>query len=80
MSVAATVTVLIAHVPHGPELTVTVPTGTPAGGVWAHLPDPVRIGGPPDGVRYRLNGLRTIPGAPLRDGDTLEISADEEDR
>lgn len=74
----AHVTVLIARDPGG-GLEVTVPTGTPAGGVWGHLPDAMRAGGPPAGVRYRLNGIRTIPGAPLRDGDTLEIAAPHEE-
>jgi hypothetical protein len=53
---------------------IAVPEGTPAGGIWGHLPGPVRAAGPPEGVRYLLNGLRTIPGAPLRDGDRLEIA------
>lgn len=77
---AAQITVVLAHIPDGPALTVNLPSGTPAGGIWGHLPEPLRDAGPPDGVRYRLNGMRTIPGAPLRDGDTLEIAADEEDR
>lgn len=75
----AHVTVLIVHFSHDLQLEVTVPTGTPAGGVWGHLPDAMRAGGPPAGVRYRLNGIRTIPGAPLRDGDTLEIAAPHEE-
>lgn len=70
----AHVTVLVRLRPGATERTVVVPSGTPAGGVWGHLPREVSAGGPPDGVRYLLNGLRTIPGAPLRDGDTLVVA------
>ena len=54
---------------------LVVPGGPPAGGIWGHLPRELAVGGPPDGVRYVLNGRRTIPGAPLRDGDTLVVAA-----
>ena len=70
----ATVTVMMTLGPIADELAVTVPVGTPAGGVWGALPRAVAAGGPPEGVRYLLNGMRTIPGAPLRHGDRLEIA------
>jgi hypothetical protein len=70
----AHVTVLLRLGPGATECAVVVPSGTPAGGVWGHLPREFSAGGPPDGVRYLLNGLRTIPGAPLRDGDTLVVA------
>lgn len=60
--------------PAAGEIAVTVPAGTPAGGVWGALPRTVAVGGPPEGVRYLLNGMRTLPGAPLRHGDHLEIA------
>jgi len=70
----ATVTVMMALGPDAGEVAVTVPAGTPAGGVWGALPRGVAAGGPPEGVRYLLNGMRTLPGAPLRHGDRLEIA------
>lgn len=75
----ARVTVLLPGAPERRSRVLTVPVGTPVGGVWGHLPRDVGAGGPPPGVRYLLNGMRTIPGAPLRDGDTLEISASHEE-
>ena len=70
----ATITVMMTMGPAAGEVSVTVPTGTPAGGVWGALPRAVAVGGPPEGVRYLLNGMRTLPGAPLRHGDRLEIA------
>lgn len=70
----ATVTVVLALAGPPAERVVTVPAGTPAGGIWGHLPRALAEGGPPDRVRYVLNGLRTIPGAPLRDGDRLRVA------
>lgn len=70
----AVVTVIMGLGPDAGEIAVTVPTGTPAGGVWGALPQTLAAGGPPDGVRYLLNGMRTLPGAPLRHGDRLEIA------
>jgi hypothetical protein len=70
----ARVNVVLCLRPGAPGRAVLVPSGTPAGGIWGHLPRELVIGGPPDGVRYLLNGLRTIPGAPLRDGDTLVVA------
>lgn len=75
MSDRARVTVELALRPGAGSLSVEVPAGTPAGGVWGHLDRSLAAGGPPDGVRYVLNGLRTIPGAPLRDGDHLLVAA-----
>ena len=74
MPAPAAVTVVLRTGPAPLRARVTVPTGTPAGGIWGHLPREAAEGGPPDGVRYLLNGMRTIPGAPLRDGDRLEVA------
>lgn len=71
---SATVTVVLAVADPPERRVVDVPAGTPAGGIWGHLPRALAEGGPPVGVRYVLNGLRTIPGAPLRDGDRLEVA------
>lgn len=70
----ARVTVAVHDAGAGGEHVVVVPSGTPAGGIWGHLPSGAAGAGPPAGVRYLLNGLRTIPGAPLRDGDRLEVA------
>lgn len=55
------------------RLELELPPATPVGAVWSHLPDPVREGGPPEGVRYALNHEWTLPGAPLRDGDEVAL-------
>jgi molybdopterin synthase sulfur carrier subunit len=52
---------------------VSLPAGTPVGAVWGHLPDPVRGVGLPDGARYALNHVWTLPGATLRDGDEVAV-------
>lgn len=75
----ARITVEFACLPQAPQVALTVPTGTPSGGVWGLLPAELRQVGPPPGVRYRLNGLRTIPGAPLRDGDRLVVAGPDEE-
>ncbi|MEQ8834885.1 MAG: hypothetical protein RIB67_10655 [Miltoncostaeaceae bacterium] len=75
MSAPARITVELTLGPVNGTVAVQVPRGTPAGGVWGHLDRALAPGGPPDGVRYVLNGLRTIPGAPLRDGDHLLVAA-----
>jgi hypothetical protein len=69
----ARVTVVLRLRPGHPRNALVVPSGTPCGGIWGHLPRELATDGPPDGVRYLLNGLRTIPGAPLRHGDTLVV-------
>lgn len=55
------------------RIDIDVPAATPVGALWSHLPDPVREGGPPEGVRYALNHEWTLPGAPLRDGDEVAL-------
>lgn len=74
MSATARITLDLAVRPAAGPLVMSVPAGTPAGAVWGHLDRALAAGGPPDGVRYVLNGLRTIPGAPLRDGDHLLVA------
>ena len=41
--------------------------------LWGPLPDPVRGVGLPDGARYALNHVWTLPGATLRDGDEVAV-------
>lgn len=56
------------------RLELELPAATPVGGVWGHLPAPVRDAGPPpEGVRYAVNHEWTLPGAPLRDGDEVAL-------
>lgn len=55
------------------RLEVRVPASSPAGAVWAHLPEAVRAQGLPDGLRYAINSEWTVPGAPLRDGDEVAL-------
>ncbi len=55
------------------RLELQVPAATPVGAVWDHLPDAVRDGGPPEGMRYALNHAWTLPGAPMRDGDEVAL-------
>ena len=54
-------------------LQIRVPDATPVGAVWAHLPAPARDIPAPRGLRYALNDLWTLPGAPLRDGDQVSL-------
>ena len=55
------------------RLELALPAATPVGAVWGHLPEAVREGGPPEGMRYALNHEWTLPGAPLRDGDEVAL-------
>jgi molybdopterin converting factor small subunit len=55
------------------RLHLEVPAATPVGALWDLLPDDVRRGAPPDGLRYALNHVWSIPGAPLRDGDEVAL-------
>jgi molybdopterin converting factor small subunit len=55
------------------RIPLRLPAATPVGAVWSHLPEGVRDGGPPDGVRYALNHEWALPGAPLRDGDEVAL-------
>lgn len=55
------------------ELTVAVPTATPVGALWSMLPGGLGDVPPPAGVRWALNDTWTLPGTPLRDGDTVAI-------
>ena len=50
-----------------------VPAATPVGAVWELLPEDVRRTPPPEGLRYALNHVWSIPGAPLRDGDEVAL-------
>lgn len=55
------------------ELTLSVPAATPVGAVWALLPGGLGAAPPPAGVRWALNDAWTLPGTPLRDGDTVSV-------
>lgn len=55
------------------RLALRVPAATPVGAVWGHLPEPVRVLGLPEGLRYALNHEWTVPGASLRDGDEVAL-------
>jgi molybdopterin converting factor small subunit len=50
-----------------------MPAATPVGAVWGHLPEALGAGAPPEGLRYALNHVWTLPGAPLRDGDEVAL-------
>jgi sulfur-carrier protein len=55
------------------SIEISLPPATPVGAVWSHLPEAVREGGAPAGLRYALNHVWTLPGAPLRDGDQVAL-------
>ncbi|WP_217914917.1 MoaD/ThiS family protein [Miltoncostaea marina] len=55
------------------SLDMRLPPATPVGAVWSHLPDALRAGAPPEGLRYALNHVWTLPGAPLREGDEVAL-------
>lgn len=50
-----------------------LPSATPVGAVWDHLPEPARSTPIPPGLRYAVNEEWTPPGAPLRDGDRVAL-------
>lgn len=52
---------------------LTVPSATPVGAVWDMLPPGVAEAPPPDGLRYAVNHVWSIPGTPLRDGDEVAL-------
>ena len=55
------------------HLDLRMPAATPVGAVWSHLPESLRGAPPPEGLRYALNHVWTLPGAPLRDGDEVAL-------
>jgi molybdopterin synthase catalytic subunit len=55
------------------RLRIEVPAATPVGAVWSLLPEDVRGPAPPAGIRYALNHVWAIPGAPLHDGDEVAL-------
>jgi molybdopterin converting factor small subunit len=55
------------------RLHLEVPAATPVGALWDLLPDDIRRTAPPDGLRYALNHVWSIPGASLRDGDEVAL-------
>ena len=52
---------------------LTVPSATPVGAVWDMLPRGVAEAAPPEGLRYAVNHVWSIPGTPLRDGDEVAL-------
>lgn len=52
---------------------LSVPSATPAGALWDLLPAGVADAPPPDGLRYAVNHVWSIPGTPLRDGDEVAL-------
>lgn len=55
------------------RIELRLPAGSPVGAVWGHLPEAVRDGDPPPGIRYAVNHAWTIPGATMRDGDEVAL-------
>ena len=55
------------------RLPMQLPAGAPAGAVWGHLPDGIAPELPPPGIRYAVNGVWTVPGATLADGDEVAL-------
>jgi MoaE-MoaD fusion protein len=55
------------------RVSLSLPSGTPVGAIWAHLPGGAAESEPPAGLRYALNHEWTLPGAPLRDGDEVAL-------
>jgi len=55
------------------EVALSLPPATPVGAVWSHLAEEIGAGEPPVGLRYALNHVWTLPGAPLRDGDEVAL-------
>ena len=52
---------------------LSVPPATPVGAVWELLPDGVTEAPPPEGLRYAVNHVWSIPGTPLSDGDEVAL-------
>ena len=52
---------------------LSVPSATPVGAVWDLLPEGVAASPPPDGLRYAVNHMWSIPGTPLQDGDEVAL-------
>ena len=52
---------------------LTMPSATPVGAVWELLPEGVAEAPPPDGLRYAVNHVWSIPGTPLHDGDEIAL-------
>jgi molybdopterin converting factor small subunit len=52
------------------RVSLRVPSETPIGGLWAHVPELADIQ-PPAALRYAVNHEWTVPGASARDGDEV---------
>ena len=55
------------------HVTLALPAGAPAGAVWGNLPSGLGPDMPPAGTRYAVNGVWTLPGATLAEGDEVAL-------